>query len=814
MDRFTSLLPYALLALLSLGTILWLFPAASPQAGIYLRYSADDMQSMSERILLAEGIDPGALTAEERVRTDRALIRQVQDLYGLEEGNRLLRTTLPGYKWEVRWTDKTTSDIRFSGGDEPPPEPPADAWLRGEVRMLFTMDGTLLSYDRFIPDSLELPSIAADSALMLARSFLIAYGDTSFATGSTTIGALLKDSLHVPRRVEMVRRTDHTHEFDLTDAITHDPLHVRYTVKGPLLARFSIEREIPREYTASGIRTFSGIIEAISLAALVVIMLIVSFRRFRAYEIGFRLAAFMGGAAAIGVGIKLYTIVPSSAGWQILFSLLLGPLFYGGGAFIVWAASESVVRETWKEKLIPLDLLSKGHVFHSRIGQSIVKGTGLGLSALAVSLGLAALIGTLTHLSVGYSEEGWFDFGASPYPLLTLLFESFYQQVYLLAVFFMFLGSWLYARVGNLTGVGLIIVFLLGLNRLFLFDPWWGSVLLVCVPLGFIAYAFLRFDVLTTLVAMAMMTLVEHSMVLYSSDRAFFSDAALIVGAGILLLIGTGLAAQFRTRELSDFDAISPAYAHHITERERLRHELSIARTVQMSFLPKSTPDVGSLDIASRCAPALEVGGDYYDFIELPDGRLAVAVGDVSGKGTQAAFFMTLTKGFLRALARMTESPGRTLNEVNRLFYENVDRGVFISLIYGVFDPRSSRLTIARAGHNPVILKKSRKQDTQVLNPTGMALGLDKGGIFDRSISEVSVAYEPGDVFVFYTDGISEAMNKARDEYGEERLTASIEKHAHRDADGIIKGILDDMHTFVGKAEQHDDVTLVVVKIR
>ena len=153
------------------------------------------------------------------------------------------------------------------------------------------------------------------------------------------------------------------------------------------------------------------------------------------------------------------------------------------------------------------------------------------------------------------------------------------------------------------------------------------------------------------------------------------------------------------------------------------------------------------------------------------------------------------------------------MSEVNRLFYENVERGVFISLVFGMFNTVENTLTIARAGHNPVILRKSGGRHSQVLNPMGLALGLDKGEVFEQSVKEVSVTYEPGDVFVFYTDGISEAMNRSREEYGEERLSAAIEANADKSADEILNNVMQDMHTFVGRAEQHDDVTLVVVKI-
>jgi serine phosphatase RsbU (regulator of sigma subunit) len=278
-------------------------------------------------------------------------------------------------------------------------------------------------------------------------------------------------------------------------------------------------------------------------------------------------------------------------------------------------------------------------------------------------------------------------------------------------------------------------------------------------------------------------------------------------------LVVAGLASQMRKREITDFDEIMPAFAKHITERQRLQQELEIARSVQMSFLPKANPKVVELDIASRCAPALEVGGDYYDFIDAGNKRLGVVVGDVSGKGTQAAFFMTLTKGFVRALAEVSASPSAVLTRVNKLFYENVERGVFISMVYGIFDTAERVLTIARAGHNPVIMRKTKADQVQVVNPMGLALGLDAGDTFAKSIQEVAIPFQSGDLFVFYTDGFPEAMNKTLEEFGEDRLCQTVQKHAHRSAAEIMDGIFAEMKQFVGKAKQRDDMTIVVVKV-
>ncbi len=174
---------------------------------------------------------------------------------------------------------------------------------------------------------------------------------------------------------------------------------------------------------------------------------------------------------------------------------------------------------------------------------------------------------------------------------------------------------------------------------------------------------------------------------------------------------------------------------------------------------------------------------------------------------------MTLTKGFLRAVAKVSDSPAAILTQVNRLFYENVERGVFISMVYGVFDTEANVLRFARAGHNPVIMRKHQDDRVQVVSPRGLALGLDEGEAFERSIQEISIPFQAGDLFVFYTDGFPEAMNKTMEEFGEERLCNVIERYAQGSASEILEGVFREMKEFTDKAKQHDEMTIVVVKI-
>ncbi len=274
-----------------------------------------------------------------------------------------------------------------------------------------------------------------------------------------------------------------------------------------------------------------------------------------------------------------------------------------------------------------------------------------------------------------------------------------------------------------------------------------------------LSWGFYRFDVLASFVSFAAVSLLMVVPSFFTVGTETSLQAGYLLAAG---LAGVAIFAVYGmlTRDASvDLDAITPAFVKHITERERLQRELEIARDVQMSFLPRRDPEIPGVEISSRCVPALEVGGDYYDFVHLGPDRFGVVVGDVSGKGTQAAFYMTLTKGFLKAVTRASESPAQVLIHLNELFYENVERGTFISMVYGIFDLRKRTVTIARAGHNPPLFKRRGKQ-MEFVQPAGLALGLESGTAFAATIKEFPAEICPGDLFVFYTDGFTEAMNR------------------------------------------------------
>jgi serine phosphatase RsbU (regulator of sigma subunit)/HAMP domain-containing protein/preprotein translocase subunit YajC len=249
-----------------------------------------------------------------------------------------------------------------------------------------------------------------------------------------------------------------------------------------------------------------------------------------------------------------------------------------------------------------------------------------------------------------------------------------------------------------------------------------------------------------------------------------------------------------------------------LTEQERLKHELGIARNVQLNLLPQKNPQISGLDIDGICIPATEVGGDYFDYFVLDNHTLGVVVADVTGKGTSAAFYMAVVKGIMLSLASIYASPGQLLKELNRRLFGIMDRKVFITMIYAIVDVRKKILKFARAGHNALIMRNSKNSKIECLTPKGIGLGLAHDSLFDQHISEQTIHFQPGDTFLFYTDGISEAMNEGLEEFSEQRLVEIVAQLKDGNAQQLRKRIIQAIDQFVQEAPQHDDITLVTLK--
>jgi sigma-B regulation protein RsbU (phosphoserine phosphatase) len=247
-----------------------------------------------------------------------------------------------------------------------------------------------------------------------------------------------------------------------------------------------------------------------------------------------------------------------------------------------------------------------------------------------------------------------------------------------------------------------------------------------------------------------------------------------------------------------------------IAEQEALKRELDIARDVQAGLLPQKRPAIAGFDYDGTCRMAREVGGDYFDFMDLGSGRLGLALGDISGKGVSAALLMASLQAFLRSRARqMAGEPAQLVTQVNESLVEATDSSKFATFFYGVYDSAARTLSYVNAGHNPPFLLRAGTSVVSRLRPTGMALGFDAGAPY----GEGREALAPGDLLLAFTDGLTEALNEAGEEFGDARLAGLLVGHRHLGASDLQRLINAELEAFCGRAPQHDDVTIVVARV-
>ncbi len=263
-----------------------------------------------------------------------------------------------------------------------------------------------------------------------------------------------------------------------------------------------------------------------------------------------------------------------------------------------------------------------------------------------------------------------------------------------------------------------------------------------------------------------------------------------------------------KNRELTRaYEELKAAQAAMI-EKERMERELEIAKQIQTSILPQELPQPPGFECGACMIPARAVGGDFYDFIDLSDGRLGVVVGDVTDKGVPASLFMMLTYSLLRAEAQRCPSPGKTLREVNRHLLDINSSGMFVTILYGILDPKEGRFTYARAGHPyPLILDRDYKP---VAVPKGVGQPL---GLFESiRLDEQSILLPPQSLVMVFSDGLTEAMNPAGEELSEEQLIEIIAAMRLGCTEDLCLRLWEQVKAFTGSDHQQDDFTALVLK--
>jgi len=780
----------------------------SPSASFDLKLPMGEIMERAQTYLLDLGYDPRELQQDGWSSFDWNTHIFLQAQMGVRAANAALRAdSLPAHHWYIHWYDRSV----------------ARSQNRERYRVWMTPGGRVLGFEHVIRDSVSLPSVSYNEAQALAEGFLRREGvDLS--------GFFLRTSSDL----KQLNRVDYRFVWAERDTAVDSRIWVR--IQGDEVGGFrrefepagAFQRIFTERITFWTLVTTASFVSVFLLFFFVVILFL---KKYHAGEVGTRtafmvfLGLFLLGlvqtlnefshiGSTIGMGdlneynVRLITFV---------FSLFIVQLFLTVLVFAAWSVGESSSRSLWPEKLNAADSFLSRKFFTVDVAEGVLRGYFWGLF----------LLGAYGLLLYGYLESGMGSvvvrglnglpdaFAPPLQPLVYGAGVAGFTEV----VFRLFFVGYLKEKTGRAWSGVLIAAVLWSFAGLVVWDIPYGELASVdtfVVLLGFgivLGGLFLRYDLLTTFTANFVMVSLSSAIPLFVStgtDGPAMLTIFVVLLALPLLVAVVGLV---RGERFEFSPQTLPAHIQRISERVRMAKELEIARSVQMSLLPKTEPRVEGFDIAGICVPAQEVGGDYFDFISLGENRLGIAVGDVSGKGVPAAIYMTLTKGILQSHAEETVSPKTVLSKVNSLMYRTIERNSFVSMFYAILNLRERVITFARAGQCPLILTQGPGRPGTFLSPPGMALGLEMGKVFDSVLEERSVHLSVGEVLVFYTDGFTEAMNEEREEFGEERLVGSIARHRDQPGASIIRDICNEVTAFAGTRAQHDDMTMVVIKV-
>lgn len=804
----TIFLPLAIF-IISLIVIYFVVPKYHPDGAIRLMVDEKEILQKGKSFLNELGIPFKENQITARFERDKNVHMWIRENNSISRSNEILEKMNWAYFWKLSYNvdNDTSLTVRST---------PSQTIIEqaSNTEFYFNQNGKVISFSRKIAEDKVSESFSADSAIIICQNFIkIFRNDIEFVSDTTNkFLTAYKFSLDKIETNSKAGRTDYLIKWIGKNEIGYST-ELRANLIGNEIREFQLREIVPEAYQ----KTSTNIYEVISTILMVLLIagliVFIGFRRFRAYEIGFRMAIVFGIVIFLSHLIKQLIEQFSQAGIELILGLSLSGIFLFGIAVILWAVSETFFREVWNEKFRSLDLIFHKHFSHQLVGNSILYGIsfGFGITVLFILIFMA------TDQFINLSFIGETITGPEPFvssiPGLSILFGVFNAYGLLAVSFFMLLAAGIKRYVTDNSFYIIVTGLIWGILVFSNIEPVIYGVLLNLVLGLILTIILVRFDLFTTfLTYFSYLFFLKATGLIFINNDGIFSNWNIILIITILVLL-ISIYFIIKKQKTVDLENISPKFVENITERQRLKKELEVARIVQMSFLPKSNPEFEGLDIASTCIPAFEVGGDYYDFIKLDDKKLGIIIGDVSGKGTQAAFYMTLAKGFIKAIAKTSNSPSKVLAKMNELFYENVERGRFISMIYAIVDTEHNIIKIARAGHNPVIMKESEDK-INLISPKGLALGLEKGQLFEQIITEVEEKLEKGKSFIFYTDGFTEAIDKKGDEYGLDRLSEIADKNFYKSADEIIQNLVTDVTSFIGKAKQHDDMTIVVVKVK
>ncbi|HXX63714.1 MAG TPA: SpoIIE family protein phosphatase [Bacteroidota bacterium] len=780
----------------------------NPLASVDVRYTRGEILEKGAAYLSGLGYDLTGLQLDgwSSFSTDTHIY--LQKRVGMVRANEILRAdSLPAHHWFLWWYDRSASKSQN----------------RQQFYAWISLGGKVLGFQHIIGDSVMLPSVDSTAADTLARQFLARQG--------------IPIADYVMRNASNIRlqnRTDYQFIWarETDGAETTVSVRIQGNAVGSFRTEFSLTGPLQRGFAEAATSATLFTTGSIAVAFLLSLFITALFlKKYHEGEVGSRsgMMVFLGvyGLCVLSA-LNLYPAIGS--GTQVgdlnqfnvrvvilvfelfIFSVLMSAMVAAG-----WSVGESSARTMWPGKLTAADSALYRRWFTRDLGKSLLHGYAWGLGVSGALIGAAYLLidrghAVLAVLTAGGIPDAFFGPAA---PVLEALTRAAFAEI----IFRLFFISYIMEKTRRVW-LGVLISTVLWAAAGFSMWPlpfgYFTSLMSIVVlgVLGLVMCAlFLRYDLVTTFTTNVLVVLSGISVPVFTSSGPHALRDMIVFVILVTIPLAVAVVGLIRRERFVFTPDTMPAHIRRISERERMAKELEIARSVQMSLLPKADPVLEGYDIAGICLPAQEVGGDYYDFVTLGGRNVGIAIGDVSGKGVPAAIYMTLTKGILQSHAEDNVSPKSVLTKVNSLMYRTIERNSFVSMFYAILDTQKRTIRFARAGQCPVILTSHIGSRGAFITPRGIALGLEMGKVFESVLEEREIQLQASEVLVFYTDGFSEAMNPANEEFGEGRLVEAIARYRDRSAREIINGICSEVRSFAGERAQHDDMTMVVLKV-
>lgn len=795
--RTRLLLAAALTAASICCVFLYLF-WVSPEVNRPLGLDRFDESRVREKVLItARGLldNPGTLDVRISQELDKANLRRMQELFGFQATSYWVQREVPIMKWSYQ-VYRPRPLAKWSILKSSPWDLEAKVSSQGQILALTIPPRRELSPLKLTPE--EAKSTAEDA----------------LRTVGVDVGQLTLTS-----RNEGESEGGQRFEFYWKQPVKGLPgLYYSYSVQlqSGYLTSFKTEilfseEEPPHPWRDLVFQLLFGA----TWFFLLLVLLFLFIQKLRRDEVDFQHAQKVGFVAG---GLTFIRFLANPAGGvfeTILYAALgavLTALFIAG----LWSVAESFLRQTMGDKLRFVDILFQGRVNVRELARHLLWASGCAALLLGVSAFLLEIASASRSLSISLLPLN-FTLYNMRYPgslvgnaVLGPLFASVLLGTVFLGVIYPVLRLRFRARVAAPVFALIFALALAWIVQETMLGPV-GLAFAISFLSGLLLFAVMeKSGLLASLFFLYVPPVLWNvSLLLTGTHAPFKSQALLALGIVVALF---ALLAIFATigKPLASVENYEPEYLIRMRERERFARELEIAKGVQERFLPKETPVIPGFSLATRCVPAMEVGGDYYDFLALPGGKWLLLIGDISGKGVRAAFYMTLTKGILHAISSFEGDHTGILRRLNRIFGALSEPGIFLTLCAVVLEPETGEVQLLSAGHNPPFLV--RRNSVQVLQPKGLVLGLMNDEFFMKSLKDVHMKLEPGDTLVLYTDGVTEAMDKDCQEYGMERLQESLERAEGMSAQDLLETVVEDVVRFQHGGPQADDMTLLVLK--